>query len=85
MTRRPDLQEEGITMAILSERRLAAARKEILEAANGDWDAAYDTITRGLFRYPAEISFKRFYWQVFGDTAAAVIRKNLEKAEHAAA
>lgn len=85
MAKRPDLQGDAITTAVLSEKRLAAARTEILDAANGDWEAAYDTITRGLFRYPAESSFKHFYWQVFGDTAAAVIRKNLEKANAPAA
>ena len=42
---------------------------------------AYDTITRGLFKYPNETSFKRFYWQVFGDITAEVIRANMEAAE----
>ena len=46
---------------------------------------AYDTITRGLFKYPNETSFKRFYWQVFGDVAAEVIKSNMEHIEEATA
>ena len=53
----------------------------VIDAANGDLMGAYDTITRGLFKYPNETSFKRFYWQVFGDIAADVIRNNLETVE----
>ena len=83
--KRPDLHEDWITAGALTEKKLAAARKEILDAAGGDPEAAYDTITRGLFRYPGETSFKRFYWQLFGDMAAQVIRNNLEKANALAA
>ena len=83
--KRPDLHEDWITAGALMEKKLAAAKKEILDAAGGDPEAAYDTITRGLFRYPGETSFKRFYWQLFGDMAAQVIRNNLEKANALAA
>ena len=85
LSKRPDLKDDWITAGAITERRIAAARKEILEAANGDLDGAYDTITRGLFRYPGETSFKRFYWQLFGDKAAEVIQTNHEKTESTAA
>ena len=81
LQKRPDLYEDLETCAALTEKRLAAARQAILDAAKGDRDAAYDTITRGLFRYPGETSFKRFYWQIFGDMAAEVIRTNLTQTE----
>lgn len=79
--RRPDLREDWIAAGAIAEQRIAAAKQEIIHAANGDLMGAYDTITRGLFKYPAESSFKRFYWQVFGDITAEVIKANLEQAE----
>ena len=80
-TKRPDLHEDWTAATAIADKRIAAARQEIINAANGDLMGAYDTITRGLFKYPNETSFKRFYWQVFGDIAADVIRNNLESAE----
>ena len=79
--KRPDLHDDWIAAGAISEQRIIAARQEIIAAANGDLMGAYDTITRGLFKYPSETSFKRFYWQVFGDLAADVIRANLETQE----
>ena len=79
--RRPDLHEDWETAGAIAEQKIAAARQEILTAANGDLLGAYDTITRGLFKYPNETGYKRFYWQVFGDTAADVIRNNLDTIE----
>ncbi len=76
--KRPDLHDDWIAAGAISEQKITAARQEIITAANGDLMGAYDTITRGLFKYPSETSFKRFYWQVFGDLAADVIRTNLE-------
>ena len=35
--------------------------------------------------HPSETSFKRFYWQVFGDLAADVIRTNLETGQESIA
>ena len=65
----------------LSERKLLAARQEIINAADGDTEGAYDTITRALFKYPQETGFKRFFWSVFGEMAAEVIKSNLERQE----
>lgn len=79
--KRPDLHEDWAGATAIADKRIAAARQEIISAANGDLMGAYDTIIRGLFKYPNETSFKRFYWQVFGDIAADVIRNNLESAE----
>ena len=79
--KRHDLHDDWIAAGAISEQKIAAARQEIITAANGDLMGAYDTITRGLFRYPNETSFKRFYWQVFGDLAADVIRANQEAEE----
>lgn len=83
--RRPDLRENWEEAAAIAEKKLKAATAEIVAAANGDVMAAYDTIARALFKYPAETSFKRFFWSVFGDIAAEVIKSNLEKAEETAA
>ena len=79
--RRPDLHEDWAAAGAIADQKNAAARQEIIDAAKGDLMGAYDTITRGLFKYPNETSFKRFYWQVFGDIAADVIRNNLETVE----
>ncbi len=79
--KRPDLHEDWAAARAIAEQKNAAARQEIIDAAKGDLMGAYDTITRGLFKYPNETSFKRFYWQVFGDIAADVIRNNLETVE----
>ena len=77
--RRPDLRENWDEAAVIADRKIQAAREEIIAAAKGDIMAAYDTICRGLFKYPAETAFKRFFWSVFGDIAAEVIKINLEK------
>ncbi len=79
--RRPDLREDWIAAGAIADQKINAAKQEIIHAANGDLMGAYDTITRGLFKYPNETCFKRFYWQVFGDIAADVIRNNLESVE----
>lgn len=79
--KRPDLHEDWVAAGSIADKRIAAARQEIIDAANGDLMGAYDTITRGLFKYPNETCFKRFYWQVFGDITADVIRNNLESME----
>ena len=79
--RRPDLHDDWIAAGAIADQKIAAAKQEIINAANGDLMGAYDTITRGLFKYPNETCFKRFYWQVFGDIAADVIRNNLESVE----
>ena len=83
--RRPELRENWDEAAAIADRKIQAAREEIIAAANGDVMAAFDTITRALFKYTQESSFKRFYWSVFGDMAATVIRVNLEKVEETAA
>ena len=83
--KRPDLHDDWIAAGAISEQKIAAARQEIIAATNGDLMGAYDTITRGLFKYPSETSFKRFYWQVFGDLAADVIRTNLETGQESIA
>lgn len=83
--KRPDLRENWEEAAVIAEKKLKAATAEIVAAAKGDVMAAYDTIARALFKYPAEIAFKRFFWSVFGDIAAEVIKSNLEKAEETAA
>ena len=82
--KRPDLRVNWEEAAMISDRKVKAAFDEIVTAANGDVMAAYDTTARALFRYPAETAFKRFFWTVFGDIAADVIKSNLEKAEEAA-
>ena len=82
--RRPDLRENWDEAAVIADRKIQAAREEIIAAAKGDVMAAFDTITRALFKYSQETSFKRFYWSVFGDIAAEVIKTNLEKAVEAA-
>ena len=82
--RRPDLRENWDEAAIIADRKIQAAREEIIAAAKGDVMAAYDTIARALFKYTQESSFKRFFWSVFGDIAAEVIKTNLEKAVEAA-
>ncbi len=51
--RRPDLRDDWIAAGAIAEQRIAAAKQEIIHAANGDLMGAYDTITRGLFKYPA--------------------------------
>lgn len=79
--KRPDLREDWVTAGAIADQKTAAARQEIIEAAHGDLMGAYDTVTRGLFRYPNETTFKRFFWQVFGDIAADIIRNNLESIE----
>lgn len=83
--RRPDLRENWGEAAVIADRKIQAAREEIIAAAKGDVMAAYDTIARALFKYTQESSFKRFFWSVFGDIAAEVIKINLEKAEETAA
>ena len=75
--RRPDLKENWEEAAVIVDRKIQAAREEIIAAAKGDVIAAFDTITRALFKYPTETAFKRFYWSVFGDIAAEVIKSNL--------
>ncbi len=82
--KRTDLRENWEEASIISDKKVVAAREEIIAAADGDVMAAYDTITRALFRYPTETAFKRFFWSVFGDIAAEVIKSNLEKAVEAA-
>ena len=82
--KRPDLQESWEEAAAIVDRKLLAAREEIITAAKCDIIAAYDTIARALFKYPQETAFKRFFWSVFGDIAAEVIKSNLEKAVEAA-
>ena len=82
--RRPDLRENLDEAAVIADRKIQAAREEIIAAAKGDVMAAYDTIARALFKYPAETAFKRFFWSIFGDIAAEVIKTNLEKAVEAA-
>ena len=82
--KRPDLRENWEEAAVIADRKIQAARDEIVAAAHGDIMGAFDTITRALFKYPTETAFKRFYWSVFGDIAAEVIRANLEKAVDAA-
>ena len=77
--KRPDLRENWEEAAALSEIKLSIARQEIVDAAKGDVEGAYDTIARALFKYPQEASFKRFFWSVFGDMAAEVIKSNLKK------
>ena len=79
--KRPDLHEDWAAAGAIAEQKNAAARQEIIDAAKGDLMGAYDTITRGLFKYPNETSFKRFYWQVFGDMTAEVIQNNLNTVE----
>ena len=81
--KRPDLKENWEEAAVLSDRKLKASFNEIVAAADGDVIGAYDTIARALFKYPQETAFKRFFWSVFGDIAAEVIRDNLT-AENAA-
>lgn len=83
--KRPDLHDDWIAAGAIAEQKIAAARQEIITAAQGDLMGAYDTITRGLFKYPNETSFKRFYWQVFGDVAAEAIKSNMEHVEEATA
>ncbi len=82
--KRPDLRENWEEAAVIADKKLFAAREEIIAAAKGDILGAYDTIARALFKYPAETAFKRFFWSVFGDIAAEVIKTNLEKAVKAA-
>ena len=82
--KRPDLKENWEEAAVIADRKIQAARDEIVAAAHGDIMGAFDTLTRALFKYPTETAFKRFYWSVFGDIAAEVIRANLEKAVDAA-
>ncbi len=82
--KRPDLRENWEEAAVIADKKLIAARAEIVAAAKGDVMGAYDTIARALFKYPAETAFKRFFWSVFGDIAAEVIKSNLEKAVVAA-
>ena len=78
--KRPNLRENWEEASVISERKLLIARDEIVAAAQGDLTGAYDTIARALFKYPTETAFKRFFWSVFGDLAAEVIRNNLEEA-----
>ena len=75
--KRPELREDWEMAADISEKKLEKARKEIAVAAKGDIMAAYDVIARGLFKYPQEATFKRFFWSLFGDLAAEVITENL--------
>lgn len=82
--KRPDLRENWEEAAAIVDKKLLAAREEIIAAAKGDVMAAFDTITRALFKYPTETAFKRFYWGVFGDIAAEVIKSNLAKTVEAA-
>ena len=82
--KRPDLRENWEEAAVIADRKLLAAREEIIAAAKGDVMGAYDTIARALFKYPQETAFKRFFWNVFGDIAAEVIKSNREKAVEAA-
>ena len=82
--KRPDLRENWEEAAVIADRKIQTAREEIVVAAKGDVMAAYDTITRALFKYPEETAFKRFFWSVFGDIATEVIKSNLEKAVKAA-
>ena len=82
--KRPDLQENWQEAAVIADKKLLAAREEIVAAAKGDVMGAYDTIARALFKYTGETAFKRFFWSAFGDIAAEVIKSNLEKAVEAA-
>ena len=50
--RRPDLHEDWAAAGAIADQKNAAARQEIIDAAKGDLMGAYDTITRGLFKYP---------------------------------
>lgn len=83
--KRPELHENWDEAACIAEKKLEQARKEIMVAAKGDIMAAYDTIARALFKYPKEANFKRFFWSVFGDIAADVIRMNMEQSATTAA
>lgn len=82
--KRPDLRENWEEAAVIAEKKLQAATAEIVAAAEGDVMAAYDITARALFKYTGEAAFKRFFWSVFGDIAAEVIKSNLEKAVEAA-